>query len=66
MYTIQNIRKQTKLSRAEFARYYEIPLRTLEDWESGRSTPPNYVAKLLINTVIQEFALNNGEENEMA
>lgn len=50
-FTIKNIRSLTKMNRAEFARFYEIPIRTLEDWESGRSKPPKYVEKLLILAV---------------
>ncbi|MDO4432001.1 MAG: hypothetical protein Q4B80_01665 [Aerococcaceae bacterium] len=35
-------------SRAEFCREYNIPLRTVEDWDSGNRTPPSYI-KLLID-----------------
>lgn len=52
-----NLNKVTELrgflgvSRSEFSRRYEIPLRTLEDWESGRRNPPAYVLKLLEEVV---------------
>lgn len=36
------------ISRAEFSRTYNIPNRTLEDWDWGNRTPPQYV-KLLID-----------------
>lgn len=45
--TIQEIRKETGLSRAAFSKKYEIPVRTLEEWEAGRRKPPAYVLKLL-------------------
>ncbi|HFI0175705.1 TPA: helix-turn-helix domain-containing protein [Streptococcus suis] len=34
-------------SRAEFARKFDIPVRTLEDWDSGKRVPPMYVKKLI-------------------
>lgn len=44
------IRKSLKLSRALFAIYLRTNLRTLENWEQGRSKP-NAQAALLINLV---------------
>ena len=26
----------------------DLPIRTLEDWDAGKSSPPPYVAKLII------------------
>lgn len=37
-----------EMSRAEFSRRYEIPLRTLQDWDLGNRSAPEYV-KLLID-----------------
>ena len=34
-------------SRAEFSRRYEIPLRTLQDWDLGVSSSPKYVKMLI-------------------
>lgn len=36
------------LSRAEMARCFEIPIRTLENWESGVNSPPRWAEKLII------------------
>lgn len=44
---IKSIRSSTGLSQARFAAAFEIPVRTLEDWERGLRTPPAYVVKLL-------------------
>ena len=30
------LRKETKMGRREFAEYFGIPYRTLQDWELGR------------------------------
>lgn len=36
------------LSRAEMSRVFEIPVRTLENWESGANKPPKWAEKLII------------------
>lgn len=43
----RQIREMTGLSRVEFSRRYNIPLRTLENWDAGKSEPPAYVLDLL-------------------
>ena len=46
--TIKVAREEAGLSRAEMSRLFEIPIRTLEEWDAGRRTPPHYVEKLII------------------
>ena len=45
--TIKELRESTGMSRKEFSVHTGIPVRTLEDWEAGRRTPPDYVPRLL-------------------
>ena len=40
------------ISRAEMHRRYQIPLRTLEDWEAGKYKPSGYVETLLAYTLL--------------
>lgn len=50
MYTpnrIKQLREETGMTRKEFSEYTQIPVRTLEDWEAGRRTPPEYIPRLL-------------------
>lgn len=49
--TITEMRNYIGVSRAEFSRRYRIPLRTLESWEAGVRTPPEYVLDLLEESV---------------
>ena len=35
------------VNRKEFSEHTGIPVRTLEDWEAGRRTPPEYIPRLL-------------------
>ncbi|MBR3833830.1 MAG: transcriptional regulator [Lachnospiraceae bacterium] len=44
---IVELRVATCMSRKEFSEHFGIPLRTLEDWEANRRTPPNYLPRLL-------------------
>lgn len=45
--TIRDIRAGTGLSQAAFAQRFCIPRRTVEDWEAGRRSCPDYVRLLL-------------------
>lgn len=44
---IKCLRAETGMNRKEFAEYFGIPCRTVEDWEAGRRVPPTYVPRLL-------------------
>ena len=44
---IKELRIQTGKNRKEFSEYIGIPLRTIEDWEAGRRTPPEYIPRLI-------------------
>lgn len=48
---IKDARNRLGLSQQKFAEKFEIPTRTLEDWESGKSKPPKYVMNLLLEKV---------------
>ncbi|NBH15373.1 helix-turn-helix domain-containing protein [Lachnospiraceae bacterium] len=45
--TIQELRYKTNLSQKQFSEYFEIPIRTVQEWEQGRRKPPDYISKLL-------------------
>jgi len=44
---IKEIRQITGLSQIKFASICNIPVRTIQKWESGERIPPNYVIELL-------------------
>ena len=48
------MRERLNVSRAEFSRKYNIPVRTLENWESGKSKCPDYVRQLLERAVLED------------
>lgn len=49
--TIREIRAATGLSQVAFAQRFCIPRRTVENWESGASTCPDYLRILLAQAV---------------
>lgn len=44
---IKTIRKKAGMTQVRFAEKYGIPKRTLESWEMGERTPPEYIVNLL-------------------
>ena len=44
---IRELRESVRMSRKEFSEHTGIPIRTLEDWEAGRRTPPEYIPRLI-------------------
>lgn len=49
--TITEIRNLLGISRAEFSRKYNIPVRTLENWESGKTKPPEWCVEMIERVV---------------
>lgn len=43
----RELRNRTGLTQAAFAEKFEIPKRTVENWEGEKSNPPGYVLKML-------------------
>jgi transcriptional regulator with XRE-family HTH domain len=52
--TIKELRNSTGLSQDRFSERYGIPRRTVEDWETGKRTPPEYVLDMLTFVVESE------------
>lgn len=44
---LKQLRLSTGMNRREFAEYFEIPYRTLQDWELGNREMPEYLFRLL-------------------
>ena len=55
MHTIKELRQQTGLSQNAFGEFmFGIPVRTIQDWESGRRKCPDYVLKLIEFKIMSE------------
>ena len=46
--TIKEARVQAGLTQTQFAKKFDIPVRTVQDWESGRRKPSVWAEKLII------------------
>lgn len=44
---MKEFREQTGLSQRVFAEHFGLPVRTLQEWEQGRRTPPDYVFNMI-------------------
>ena len=44
---ITELRESIGENRSEFSKHTGIPVRTIEDWEAGRRTPPEYIPRLI-------------------
>lgn len=41
------LRQETGMNRKEFAAYFGIPYRTVQDWELGNRQMPEYLLRLM-------------------
>lgn len=63
--TIKDLRTMSRMTQKEFANYFTIPKRTIENWESGQRKCPEYLKKLIEYKLIKEgFTLKLVEYNE--
>lgn len=59
--TFKELRSMTELNQTQFAHYFNIPLRTVQNWEGGVRQPPEYVIDLLIYKLKNENMLKDTE-----
>ena len=53
------LRKQAGMNRKQFAEYFGIPYRTMQDWELGNRQMPDYLLRLMAYKIGME---NIGKE----
>ena len=44
---VKKLRTDMGMNRKEFCEYFEIPYRTVSDWEAGKRKMPEYVFRLM-------------------
>lgn len=59
---IKKLRERKRMNRKEFSVYTGIPIRTLEDWEAGKRTPPEYVPRMIEYMLKYEELMEKGED----
>lgn len=52
--TFKELREGSGMSRTQFAEYFEIPYRTVQNWELGLRECPEYLMKLMQYKLVNE------------
>lgn len=58
------LRESTGMTRTEFCEYFEIPYRTVQDWELGNRKMPDYLLRLMEYKIRMEQGIKDGKELE--
>ena len=61
---IRELRESVGENRTEFSKHTGIPVRTIEDWESGRRTPPEYIPRLRAYQLKYEELTEKGKKEK--
>lgn len=61
---IKELRESTGMNRKEFCEYFEIPYRTVTEWERGTRKMPDYVLRLLAYKVKMDDLIVKEDVNE--
>ena len=59
--TFKELRENSGMSRGRFAEYFEIPYRTVQNWELGLRECPDYLLKLMQYKLVNEGKIKAGE-----
>ena len=65
---IKKLRELTGMNRKEFCECFDIPYRTVTEWERGTRNAPYYALRLLayyirMENMVKEEEKNHGENN---
>ena len=61
---IKKLREQTGMKRKEFCEYFDIPYRTVTEWERGNRNAPDYVLRLLAYYIRMEKMMKDSNRIE--
>ena len=61
---MKELRESTGLTRKEFCEKFEIPYRTMTEWELGHRNAPPYVLRLLSYYIEMQKKLAENETGE--
>lgn len=59
---LKAMRKEANMTQREFAEYFAIPLRSIEDWERGVRHMPDYVLRLFVYKMEMEKLISKHPE----
>jgi DNA-binding transcriptional regulator YiaG len=52
--TFKELRALSRMTFKSFSEYFEIPVRTLQDWEYGKRVPAPYLMNLMVYKLKKE------------
>ena len=58
---IKELRESTGMNRREFCEYFDIPYRTVTEWERDNRHAPSYVLRLLEYYILMEKLIRDKE-----
>jgi len=61
---IKELRESTGMNRKEFCKYFQIPYRTVTEWELDNRHAPEYVLRLLAYKVKMDDLIVKEDVNE--
>ena len=56
--TIKEMRTALHLTQSEFGDLFGIPMRTIQEWERGRRTPPAYIPRMMEEILVKRGLLH--------
>ena len=59
---LRKLREQTGMNRRQFAEYFDIPYRTVQEWELGNRRMPDYLLRLMVYKLKTERLIEEGAE----
>ena len=59
---IKKLRESTGMNRKGFCECFDIPYRTVTEWERGNRNAPDYVLRLLANYIRMENMVKEKEK----
>ena len=62
---VKGLREEMQLNRREFCEYFDIPYRTVQDWECGKRVMPDYVLRLLEYKIRMDQMLQEKSAKQM-
>ncbi len=62
---LKKIRQETGMTQKAFAQYFQIPLRTYEQWERGIREMPEYLLRLMLYKIRIEHLADGITEDMM-
>lgn len=61
MCSIKDIRNRLGITQREFSEYFEIPIKTIQQWERCGAKPASYIPKMMERILDLEDRLNGKE-----